>query len=91
MLGLVELEHQLNPQSTWDKFIFILESIPQIHEPTALVAFLALGALVFLRFSKVAVSHAFPKYLFWVRYIPEVLFIVVASTCECERLYYAKH
>ncbi|KZV89429.1 hypothetical protein EXIGLDRAFT_711159 [Exidia glandulosa HHB12029] len=73
MLGLVELEHQLNPESTWDKFLFILESVPHIHESTALIAFTALGAL----------------YFFWVRYIPEVLLVVIMSTLMSEELDWA--
>ncbi|EJD46921.1 sulfate permease [Auricularia subglabra TFB-10046 SS5] len=80
MLGLVELEHAVNPQSTFDKALFLLENLPRVHRPTAIIAFTALGALVALRFTKVAVTAAMPKYFFWVRYIPEVLFVVIGST-----------
>ncbi|KAH7098285.1 sulfate permease [Auriculariales sp. MPI-PUGE-AT-0066] len=79
MLGLVELEHVLHPESTWDKFLFVIEHIPNIHQPTAVVAFSALGVLVSVRTFKHGISHL-SRYLFWVRYVPEVLLVVIAFT-----------
>jgi len=79
MLGLVELMRTVNPESTWEKFLFILEHIPRIHEATAFVAFTALGVLVGLRFFKHAISQS-TKYLAWFRYVPEVLVTVIVFT-----------
>ncbi|KAI0067589.1 hypothetical protein BV25DRAFT_1818966 [Artomyces pyxidatus] len=82
MLGLTALEHSLNPRTTLDKLLFLLEhGFTNFHRPTALVSAGALGVLVFLRTFK----GFFKKYP-WIYRIPEVLFVVIASTILSDEL-----
>ncbi|KAH8115181.1 sulfate anion transporter [Phellopilus nigrolimitatus] len=76
MLGLTELEHVLNPHTTLDKFVFLLQNVvTHEHRPTTLISFGALAVLVFVRYTKTI----FRKYWFIYR-IPEVLIVVIVST-----------
>ncbi|KAI0048797.1 hypothetical protein FA95DRAFT_995286 [Auriscalpium vulgare] len=76
MLGLVALEHQLNPQTTLEKMLFLLEhGFTNMHKPTAIVSAGALAALVVLRALKRVVTR--PK---WLARVPEVLVVVIVST-----------
>jgi high affinity sulfate transporter 1 len=76
MLGLVGLEHQLHPQSTFDKFIFIVENaLTHAHPTTTLISFSAFAVLVFLRSFK----NLFRNY-WWIYRLPEVFVVVVVST-----------
>lgn len=76
MFGLTELEHTLNPQSTLDKFIFIVDNLfSHTHRITAIISFSALFALVLLRSFK----GAFKRY-WWIYRVPEVLVVVIIST-----------
>lgn len=78
MFGLTELEHTLNPQSTLDKFIFIVDNLfSHTHRITAIISFSALFALVLLRSFK----GAFKRY-WWIYRVPEVLVVVIISTSE---------
>ena len=76
MFGLTQLEHVLQPKSTLEKLLFLIENaFTRAHELTTLISFGALGVLVALRTFK----QAFKKY--WVIYrLPEVLIVVVVST-----------
>jgi hypothetical protein len=76
MLGLVPLEktHQLT--TTMDKFFFLIKHVPDLHGPTTTVAFGAFAALVVLRFIKGSFKSG------WIKGVPEVLIVVIASTCE---------
>ncbi|KAI0315518.1 sulfate anion transporter [Amylostereum chailletii] len=84
MLGLVALEHKLNPQTTLDKIRFILENgFTHFHKQTAMVSFGALLVLVGARVLKAS----FRKYWFIYR-IPEVLVVVVVSTILSGKLHW---
>jgi len=75
MLGLVQLEKTLRPKTTMDKLFFLIENAPGLHVPTATVAFGAFAALVVLRYIKGSFKSS------WIRGIPEVLIVVIVSTC----------
>ncbi|OAX34672.1 hypothetical protein K503DRAFT_868769 [Rhizopogon vinicolor AM-OR11-026] len=76
MFGLVALENKLNPESTLDKIIFLLEFVwTDYHKPTMLVSFGALLVLIFMRTFKGYFRHTW-----WIYRLPEVLIVVVLST-----------
>ncbi|KAG1804121.1 sulfate transporter family-domain-containing protein [Suillus subaureus] len=76
MFGLVALENQMNPESTLDKIVFLLEfSWSNYHKPTMLVSFGALLVLIFMRTSK-----GYFRRIWWIERLPEVLLVVVLST-----------
>jgi hypothetical protein len=76
MIGLVALENKMNPESTLDKIIFLLEfSWSDHHKPTMLVSFGALFVLIFMRTLK-----GYFRRTWWIERLPEVLFVVVLST-----------
>ncbi|KAH8103503.1 sulfate anion transporter [Cristinia sonorae] len=80
MFGLTALHHQVNPQSTLEKFIFLVDNaFTNGHRTTTIISFSALLILVALRVFK----NQFPKYWFIYR-IPEVLVVVVVSTILCD-------
>ncbi|KAL0579831.1 hypothetical protein V5O48_002183 [Marasmius crinis-equi] len=73
MFGLVPLEHSLHPESTIDKFFFLIRHAPtDLHGPTTVISFSALAVLVLLRTLK---THFKP-----LRRFPEVLLVVILST-----------
>lgn len=76
MFGLVALEDKINPESTMDKIIFLLEYVwTDFHRPTMLVSFGALLVLIFMRAFKGYFRHTW-----WIYRLPEVLIVVVLST-----------
>lgn len=76
MLGLVALEHKLNPHTTPEKILFLVENgFTRAHRPSAFVSVIALIALVMLRMLKAALR----RYK-WVTRVPEVLIVVIVST-----------
>jgi MFS superfamily sulfate permease-like transporter len=76
MLGLVALEHKLNPQTTLEKILFLVEyGFTRSHRPTAFISAIALAALVMLRMLKASLR----RYK-WVARVPEVLIVVIVST-----------
>lgn len=75
MLGLTALEHLVHPETTWAKFMFIVENLPNMNKNTAAISFGALFVLIFLRTAK----RRFVKY-WWIYRVPEVLVVVVLST-----------
>ena len=78
MLGLVSLQHTLNPHSTVEKAVFLIDNaFTHTHQLTAVISFSALAILVVLRKFKVA----FKKY-WWIYRVPEVFLVVVVSTSE---------
>ncbi|KAL4263976.1 SLC26A/SulP transporter family protein [Pleurotus pulmonarius] len=79
MLGLSALMHQVHPETTLDKFIFILENaFTHGHRLTALISVTAVIVLLLLRWLK----NAGKKYWF-IHRMPEVLIVVVVSTIMC--------
>ena len=79
MFGLTKLEHVLQPKSTLDKLLFLVENaFTHAHELTTIISFGALGILVAVRSFK----QAFKKYWFIYR-LPEVFIVVVVSTSTC--------
>ncbi|KAF7304704.1 Sulfate anion transporter [Mycena kentingensis (nom. inval.)] len=79
MFGLTKLLHELHPESTIDKILFLLEHVfPSANVRTTVVSFSALGVLVLLRALKVP----FQRY-WWINRLPEVLVVVVLSTILC--------
>ncbi|KAG1727653.1 sulfate transporter family-domain-containing protein [Suillus paluster] len=82
MFGLAALENTLNPESTLDKIIFLLEFVwTDYHKPTTLVSFGALLVLIFMRAFK-----RFFRRTWWIERLPEVLIVVVLSTIISGRL-----
>ncbi|KAF7791398.1 hypothetical protein EIP86_002412 [Pleurotus ostreatoroseus] len=76
MFGLTTLQHQLNPQTTLEKFVFLVDNVfAHMHKTTTLISFVALLVLVVLR----NVKAAFKQYV-WIYRLPEVLLVVVIST-----------
>ncbi|KAJ7496666.1 sulfate anion transporter [Mycena latifolia] len=76
MFGLTALMHQVHPESTFDKVLFLLEHvIPSANAKTTIVSFSALAVLVGLRMFK----GVFQKY-WWIYRLPEVLVVVIFST-----------
>ncbi|KAJ7658522.1 sulfate anion transporter [Mycena rosella] len=76
MFGLTTLMHQMHPESTFDKVLFLLEHvIPSANITTTVISFSALAVLIILRM----VKGAFQKY-WWIYRVPEVLVVVVLST-----------
>ena len=76
MFGLTHLEHILQPKSTMEKLLFLIENVfTHAHRLTTIISFGALAVLVCLR----SLKQAFKKYWFTYR-IPEVFIVVVAST-----------
>ena len=82
MFGLTTLQHQLNPQTTLEKFVFLVDNVfTHMHKTTTLISFIALLVLVVLR----NVKAAFKKYV-WIYRLPEVLLVVVISTRMYKRI-----
>ena len=78
MFGLTALHHKLNPQSTLEKFIFLVDNVVMHgHRMTTIISFTALFVLVFVR----SIKGFFKKYWFIYR-LPEVLLVVIASTSK---------
>ncbi|KAJ7350718.1 sulfate anion transporter [Mycena albidolilacea] len=76
MFGLVALMHEVHPESTFDKVIFLLEYVfTHANITTTIVSFSALAVLVGIR----AIKGVFQKY-WWIYRLPEVLLVVVLST-----------
>ncbi len=78
LLGLVGREHEVNPHSTMEKLMFIIENAAtHEHRPTTLISFGSLLILVILRNLKH--TRLVQKYWF-IHRIPEVLVVVIVST-----------
>lgn len=75
MLGLVPFEKNHRPKTTMDKIFFLIEHAADLHGPTATVAFGTLATLVVLRYIKGSFKSS------WIKGIPEVLIVVIISTC----------
>jgi cobalamin biosynthesis protein CobD/CbiB len=83
MFGLVALEHTVHPANTIEKLVFLIENaFTHYNRTTTTISFGALLVLVCLRASKTM----FQKY-WWIYRLPEVLVVVVVSTCMCLLLY----
>ncbi|KAI0764375.1 sulfate anion transporter [Trametes elegans] len=81
MVGLTQLEHVLQPKSTLDKLLFLIENtFTHAHKLTTLISFGALAVLVGLRSFK----QLCRRYWFIYR-LPEVFLVVVASTFLCDK------
>ena len=78
MLGLVEIEKIVDPETTLEKLIFLIRNAAtHEHRPTTLVSFGSLGVLVLLRWFKNSCKN------YWFIYrVPEVLVVVVLTTCK---------
>ncbi|KAI0087124.1 sulfate anion transporter [Irpex rosettiformis] len=76
MLGLVQLQHTVNPHSTLEKVVFLFEyAANHAHILTTIISFSALGILLFIR----RIKKSFTKHWFIYR-LPEVLVVVIVST-----------
>jgi hypothetical protein len=76
MFGLTQLHHTADPETTLDKFLFLVENaITNSNRLTTIISFSALFALIAMR----TVKDKF-KGIWWIHNIPEVLLVVVAST-----------
>ncbi|KAJ7072783.1 sulfate transporter family-domain-containing protein [Mycena amicta] len=86
MFGLTALMHELHPESTVDKVLFLLEHVTsRANVRTTIVSFSALGVLILLR----ALKGPFQRY-WWIYRLPEVLVVVVLSTILCEEFRWDK-
>lgn len=82
MFGLTALENTLQPESTLDKIIFLMEYIwSDAHKLTTIVSFGMLAALIFFR----AFKNYF-KNTWWIYRLPEVLIAVVLATVLSKQL-----
>lgn len=78
MFGLAALEDQIRPETTLDKILFLIKNVwTHSHKLTALISFGVFFILIFLRLFK----ESFKK-TWWIYRVPEVLLVVVASTCK---------
>ncbi|KAJ2986195.1 hypothetical protein NUW54_g9868 [Trametes sanguinea] len=76
MIGLTNLEHVLQPKTTLDKFVFLVENaFTHAHRLTTIISFGALAVLVGMRSFK----RVCRRYWFIYR-LPEVFIVVVLST-----------
>ncbi|KAH9485682.1 Putative sulfate transporter [Psilocybe cubensis] len=86
MLGLTALLHSADPETTYDKAIFLIKNaFTHSHVPTTLISFSALFTLVALR----SIKNRF-KNTWWIYRVPEVLVVVIVSTVLCEQLRWDK-
>ena len=87
MFGLVALEDQVRPETTLDKILFLVEYVwTHSHKLTTLISFGVLFVLIFLRLFKESFKRTW-----WIYRLPEVLLVVIASTCKLwRRLKYIK-
>lgn len=76
MLGLGQLQHTVNPHSTLEKLLFLVEyTVQHAHVLTATISFSALAILLVIR----RIKKSFVNYWFIYR-LPEVLVVVIIST-----------
>lgn len=76
MFGLTKLVHELDPETTLEKIVFLCRyTWLHYHRLTTLVSFGALFTLIAVR----SIKNQFRRYWFIYR-IPEVLIIVILST-----------
>lgn len=79
MFGLSALEQTLNPHTTLEKFLFLIENVfTHFHRTTTFISFGALVVLICIRMAK-----GFFKKWWWIYRLPEVLVVVVLSTSTC--------
>lgn len=92
MLGMTQiLSH---PEAARDppvlplaKAQFIIEHLSHTHKLTAVLGFSALAVLIVVRLAKQwAVKRPGGQ---WVRFVPEILFVVVGTTRKCSSSYHA--
>jgi hypothetical protein len=78
MLGLVPLQHTVNPRTTFEKLMFLIEySESHAHILTTTISFSALAVLLILR----RLKKTFVNY-WWIYRLPEVLIVVIVSTSK---------
>ncbi|KAI6120371.1 sulfate transporter family-domain-containing protein [Pisolithus croceorrhizus] len=76
MFGLTELENKLQPESTLDKIIFLMEYMwTDSHRLTTVISFGMLESLILFR-----VFKNYFKNTWWIYRLPEVLIAVVLAT-----------
>ncbi|KAF7350960.1 Sulfate anion transporter [Mycena sanguinolenta] len=76
MFGLTALMHELHPESTFDKLLFLLEyAFTHSNITTTIISFSALAVLVGIR----TIKGFFQRY-WWIYRLPEVLLVVIVST-----------
>jgi len=74
LLGLAGLARVVDPQTTVQKMVFLVEHIQKAHVPTTIISFSAISILVGFRWFK----NKF-KNTWWIYRIPEVLLVVLIS------------
>lgn len=88
MLGLSFLLHSQGgyepPSTAIGKLYAVFGNLQHINEPTA---FMSLACLVFLLGARIAKQHLVKRPGGrWLRYVPEILLVVVGTTCELSAL-----
>jgi len=86
LLGLSKLARMLDPQTTIEKFVFLVENAKLAHGPTTLISFSALFVLLALRWFKSKFKNTW-----WIYRIPEVLVVVMVSTGQISHFKQLKH
>lgn len=82
MFGLSKLMKIVDPETTYEKFMFLIKNaFTRFHPETTAISFTALFALIALRW----VKNRCQKYWFIYR-LPEVLVVVIASTCKSKAI-----
>jgi hypothetical protein len=77
LLGLSAIARIVDPHTTVQKMVFLVEYLPKAHVPTTIISFSALFGLVGFRWFK----NKF-KNTWWIYRIPEVLLVVLLSSGE---------
>lgn len=85
MLGLSFLLHthadREPPSSAIGKVHAVLSNLQHTNKPTAIMS---IACLVFLLGARIAKGHLVKRPGGrWLRYVPEILLVVVGTTCEC--------
>ncbi|KAG8991328.1 hypothetical protein FRB90_001392, partial [Tulasnella sp. 427] len=81
MLGLSRLQRELQPVTTIEKFLFLVEyAWSNTHVLTAAISLGCLSFLILTRMMKTRLRKHFPG----IFYVPEVFLLVVFSTVLCE-------
>lgn len=84
MLGLSALLHGASSMHPIEKLFFVIEHVSKTNMHTATLSAVALSILIGMRIIKQRVGG-------WVRYIPEIFLVVVASTGELRECLALRH
>lgn len=82
LIPILGLEHALaavgGAESAVDKLKFVVQSIGSVHRLTFMISIVALSILILSKIFKARLARR--RGFGWLNYVPEVLFVVIAST-----------